>query len=175
MPIVGSDLQMFLSGGSTGAGNTDPAESLGSVITSTAVDQNTTLNNLFDDVGSTESADGDIEYRCVWIKNNHASLTLQNASVYIYSNTPSTFTDMAIGFEPGVVGAVPSIIADENTAPAGVSWTSSTGEGNKITVTGSDMLFSEIQALWVRRTVSAGASAYANDAVILRILGDTLP
>ena len=69
MAIAASDILIRLSGGS---GNSDPNAALGGVMsTSTAVTDNTT-HNLFDVVSGTESAAGDIEYRGVYVLNNHA-------------------------------------------------------------------------------------------------------
>jgi hypothetical protein len=56
---------------SGGAGNTDPAASLGGVMSSTAVGSNT----LFDTVSAAEALSGDTEYRCYYVKNTNATDT----------------------------------------------------------------------------------------------------
>ena len=61
MPIISTDIQYRLSGGS---GNTDVNASLGGVKSSTSV--GTGLHNLFDVVSSAEASSGDTEYRCVY-------------------------------------------------------------------------------------------------------------
>ncbi len=75
--------------------NTNPNASLGGAVSSTEVVDNS-LHNLFDKVSADESLSGDTEYRAVFIKNNHSTLTLENAKVYIYSNTPSPDTNVQI-------------------------------------------------------------------------------
>jgi hypothetical protein len=75
MPITTADLLIRLSGGSS---NSSVNASLGGVMsTTTAVTDNTT-HNLFDQVDGTESAAGDVEYRGVYLLNNHGSLSAQN-------------------------------------------------------------------------------------------------
>jgi len=72
MPIVSTDIEYRLSGGTT---NTDPDASLGGAM-STAVGGLITsgaANNLFDDVTGDESAAGDTEYRCFYVTNDHAT------------------------------------------------------------------------------------------------------
>jgi len=71
MPIASADIKYRLSGG---AANADPLVSLGGAKSS--VDAG---SNLLDPVSSSEALAGDIEYRCYYIHNAHATLTLENA------------------------------------------------------------------------------------------------
>ena len=57
--------------------------SLGGVKSSTAIRAG--LHNLFDVVSSAESSAGDTEYRCFYIHNAHATLTMQNSVIWIQS------------------------------------------------------------------------------------------
>lgn len=84
MPIISTDIQYRLSGG---AANSDPNVALGGAKSSTSVGAG--LHNLFDIVSSAESSSGDTEYRCVYVHNNHGTLTMQNSVIWIASNTPS--------------------------------------------------------------------------------------
>jgi hypothetical protein len=87
MAITSSDILIKLSVKTGSAGNTTagtPAGSLGKYISTTQV-SGTALNNIFDDVTGQENFDSDAEYRCIFVHNNHATLTLQNAVVYISS------------------------------------------------------------------------------------------
>src|ERR1041385_1698976 len=122
MPIASSDIKIFLSGGS---GNSDPNASLGGVKSSTEVTDNT-LNNLFDDVSGTESNAGDTEYRCVYVYNNHGTLSMQNTHVYISSNTSSADTTFDIALAGEGVNATAETVANENTAPVGESFSAPT-------------------------------------------------
>ena len=73
MAITSSDLEFYLSGGSS---NSNPNAALGGAISSSAI-TNASDNNLFDDVTGDEADSGDSEYRCSYINNNYGSITLQ--------------------------------------------------------------------------------------------------
>lgn len=83
MAIISTDIQYRLSGG---AGNSDPAASLGGAKSSV------TATNYFDDVSSAEATSGDVEYRCIYVHNNHGTLTLIGSKIWIQTNTPSSDT-----------------------------------------------------------------------------------
>jgi hypothetical protein len=86
VPITTSDLLFKLSIKTGSAGNSaaqpDPNASLGKYISTTQL-SGTALNNLFDDVSGDENAGLDVEYRAIFIHNNHGSLALQGAVVWM--------------------------------------------------------------------------------------------
>ncbi|MEJ1381334.1 MAG: hypothetical protein RPT95_10270 [Candidatus Sedimenticola sp. (ex Thyasira tokunagai)] len=166
MAIQATDITLQLSGG---ASNADPNASLGGVISSNAVGAG--LHNLFDIVGSDEAAAGDTEGRCVYIKNNHATLTLQNAKVFVNSESPSAETDEEIGLGSSAIDGTEQTVADEDTAPVGVAFSQANGEANALAI--GDLAPGQTKAIWIKRTISAGASAYNNDGTQIRIKGDT--
>ena len=163
MAIISTDIQYRLSGG---ASNSDPAASLGGVKSSTAA------SNYFDDVSSAEASAGDTEYRCVYVHNAHATLTLIGAKVFIQTNTPSSDTDVAIGLGSSAINGTEQTVADESTAPTGVSFSAPTTFAGGLAI--GDLVAGAHKAVWVRRTVNAGAAAYA-DSFTLRVQGDTNP
>ena len=163
MAIVSTDIQYRLSGGSS---NSDPAASLGGVKSSTAA------SNYFDDVSSAEASAGDTEYRCVYVHNNHGTLSLIGAKVFIQTNTPSSDTDVAIGLGSSAINGTEQTVADESTAPTGVSFSAPTTFAGGLAI--GDLAAGAHKAEWVRRTVNAGAAAYA-DSFTLRVQGDTNP
>lgn len=167
MPIVAADIKIYLSGG---AANADPDASTGGAISSVEVVDNT-LHNLFDVISGAESAAGDTEYRCVYLKNTHATLDLLAAKVYIDTNTPSTETSAEIGLGAAALSDTEAAIADENTAPASVTFSTADGVANALTI--GDIGPGEYKAIWVKRVVDAGASAYNNDQVSIAVTGDT--
>lgn len=178
MAITSSDIVYRLSvvaaAGDTTAGT--PATALGDQVSTTAI-TTATLNNLFDDVSGAEAAAGDVEYRCIFVLNNHASLTLQAANCYITSQTAGGGT-IDIGLDPAAVSAKGSAsaqaatIANESSAPAGVTFSSPTS-GAPLTI--GDMAPGQVKGIWLRRTVTAGAGALNPDGVIIGVTGDTLP
>lgn len=160
MPITSADIEYRLSGG---AANSNPDASLGGAKSSELVPV-----DLFDDVSSAESAAGDTEYRCFYIHNAHATLTLQNAVVWIVSNT--TGNRIAIGVGTSAVNGTEQTFANENTAPAGVTFSQPASKGAGLAL--GSLPPGQHKAVHIRRTVAAATSA-ANDAYTLRVEGDT--
>lgn len=165
MAIVASDIKYRLSGG---ASNTDPNASLGGAESSTDAG-----SGIFDNVSSAEGTAGDTEYRCIYVKNTHGSLTYQGAKVWIQANTPSADTTVDIGLGTTAVGTGnEQTVADEQTAPSGVTFSAAANEGAALSI--GDIPAGHHKAVWIRRTVTAGAAAAA-DSFTLRTKGDTLP
>lgn len=164
MPIVSTDIKYRLSGG---AANTDPLASLGGAASTTDA-----TATIFDDVGSAEASTGESEYRCVYVKNNHGTLTAIGEKIWIQTNTPSADTDIAIGLGTSAVNGNEQTVADENTAPAGVTFTAPASFAAGLTI--GDLTPGQTKAVWIRRTVNAGAAPVA-DPFVLRNQCDTLP
>lgn len=160
MPITSAEIVYRLSGG---AANSNANASLGGAKSSTVVPA-----ALFDDVTSAESAAGDIEYRCFYVHNANASLTMQNAVVYIQANT--TGNRIAIGVGSSAINATEQSVADENTAPTGVTFSQPTNKAGGLAL--GNIPAGQHRAVWVRRTISA-ATAAANDTYTLRVECDT--
>jgi hypothetical protein len=167
MPIVSTDIKYRLSGG---AANSDVNASLGGAKSSVEV-VTATLHNLFDQVSGDESLAGDIEYRCIYVHNGHGSLSLQNAVVWIDTNTPSTDTTVAIALAGEGLNGTAETVANENTAPAGESFTSPATKGAGLSL--GTIPAGQHYAIWIRRTVTAGAAAFNTDSVIVKVEGDT--
>lgn len=167
MPILISDLQVRLSGGGA---NSDPNAALGGAISSTAI-TDATLSNLFDQVSSAEASSGDTEYRCFYFRNNHGSLTLQNAVVWINANTPATDTTVEIALAGEGVNGTAETIANESTAPIGETFTAPATKGAGLSV--GNIPAGQHIAVWVKRIINASAAANNLDNVIISIEGDT--
>lgn len=164
MPIVQNEIQYRFSGGGS---NTDPNASLGGAISSTAW-----TNTLFDNVSGAESAAGTIEYRCFYIRNANATLTLLAPKVWIQANTPSATTTVAIGLGTSAQGGTEQTVVNETTAPSGVSFTEPSDFSGGISL--GDIPAGGHRAVWIRRTVNAGTAA-VNDSFTIRVQGDTNP
>ena len=164
MPIITTDIVYRLSGG---AANADPLLSIGGAKSSTASGA-----TIFDDVSSAEAAAGDTEYRLIYVHNAHATLSYQAAAIWIQTQTPSASTDVAIGLAVAGLNGTETAVANENTAPAGVSFSapSTFGAGLALGTIPAGQHF----GVWVKRTVTAGAASVA-DNFTLRVQGDTNP
>lgn len=175
MPIVSTDLVMRLSVVTASAGDTTagtPATSLGDQVSTTALTP-ASIENLFDNVTGAQAAAGHIDYRCVFILNNHATLTATNTRFNIQSQTSGGGT-LEIGVDgtaksaKGAAGAQAVTIASETVAPSGVTFA-----GTEITL--GDLAPGEVRGVWFKRTVTAGASALNPDGAIVQAVCDTLP
>lgn len=167
MAIVASDIQFRLSGGGA---NSNVNASLGGAKSSTQI-TDAALHNLFDQVSGDESAAGDIEYRCIYVHNAHATLSLQNAVVWISTNTPSTDTVVAIALAGEGLNGTAETVANESTAPIGETFSSPATKGAGLSL--GTIPAGQHYAIWIRRTVSAGAAAYNTDSVVITVEGDT--
>lgn len=169
MAIVASDIQFIYSGG---AANASANACLGGAISTAGgntVDDNV-ANDLFDDVSSVEQAAGDVEYRGIYIKNNHGSLTLQDARVYVTS-----FAELDVGIAVEAVSTTMATIANESTAPTSVTFAhpSSYAAGTAINST-TGLIAAAYRGLWVRRTITAGAASGVRSTETLNVEGATL-
>jgi len=177
MAIAASDIKVKLSIKTGSAGNSaaqaDPNASLGKYISTTEV--GTSLHDLFDAISGTENAASDVEYRCVFIHNDHGSLTAESVSVYIDSETAggasiALAVDGTAASAIGSAGAQAEEVADESTAPSGESFSSPTTDGTGISV--GDIAAGECRAIWIRRT-AADTAAIDADGFTLGIAWDT--
>jgi hypothetical protein len=166
MAIAANEIKRYLSGGGS---NTLPSASLGGARSSTEV-SSTALFNLFDRTSSAEALAGDTEYRCYYIRNESATDTWLDVKVYIQSNTPSADTTYEVGIGTAGKNATEQTIADEETAPTGVTFSAAANEGAALDV--GDLAPNDYIAIWLKRIVSATASAVTTDPVTLRFFGD---
>jgi len=167
MPVTANDIKFLLSGG---AGNADPDAALGGIISTTEVVDDT-INNLFDNVSGVEHAAGDINYRCIYVKNNSASVAY-NVKLYIDTNTPAVDDTINIGKDLAGLNATADTIVNETTAPdPAVTFSAAPDYANAIDL--GDIPAGQVYAFWIKRIVSAGTTAQANDSAILKISVDT--
>lgn len=165
MPLIAGDFVTRLSGG---AANSDANASLGGAKSSTVA--SASVDALFDQVSASEASAGDTEYRCVYLHNGNASSTMLSAVVWISANTPSGSTTLDIGVGTAAVNGTEQTVANESTAPAGVSFSAPASQGAGLAL--GDIPAGQHKAIWLRRTVSASAPASANDTFTLGYAAD---
>jgi hypothetical protein len=169
MPITSGEIEYRLSGG---AANSDVNASLGGAKSSVAVTDNTD-NNLFDDVTGAEHTAGDVEYRCIYVHNADGALTLTSAVVWIQSDTSGADSDLSIAVGTAAVNGTEQTVANESTAPSGVSWSdAATSRATGLAL--GNLPPGEHKAVWIRRTISAGSTPQAGDTGSVQAGGDTL-
>lgn len=174
MPVAATDVLWKLSTKAGTAGNqnaqADPNASLGKYI-STTVWAGGTLHDLFDIVSDAESSVGDVEYRCLFVHNNHATITITDVEVWIAAETAGGATlalsaDTTAASVIGATAAQAKEVADENTAPATQTFTSPTASPG---ISLGSIAPGQCRAFWIRRTVPAAAAAQSNDGGTLRL------
>jgi hypothetical protein len=178
MAIADTDILLKLSTKSGSAGNSltsTIAESLGKYISTTQV-SGTPANNIFDDVSGAENQASDIEYRCIFVHNNHGSLTLQSALLYIYSEVAGG-TSIALGVDTTAASAIAASaaqaleVADESTAPSGVTfYTSCVSLATALAL--GNIPAGYCKAFWLKR-IAANTAAVAADGLVYRVAGGT--
>lgn len=176
MAITATDILFKLSV-TAAAGDTTastPATSLGDQISTTQI-TDATLHNLFDVVTGDENAASDVEYRCYFVHNNHATLTWENVVAWI-SGEVAGGAVAAIGLDPagvtpkGQASAQAASIGAEGSAPAGVTFSAPTTKGTGLAI--GNIPAGSVAAIWVRRS-AANTAAVDSDGVTIRVEGDT--
>lgn len=134
---------------------------------STAITVSKNAGGLLDNITATDSINGHTNYRCFYIYNVSAS-TLSNFRIWLY--TVPSGSNIAIGLDPAGTGGSATTIADENTAPSGVTFTTPTNSGDGLFV--SSVATTGKFGVWVRRTVTAGSETTGtSSAPISFVLG----
>ena len=161
--------------GSAGNSNTGTAAgSLGKYVSTTQW-AGGSANDLYDDISGAENAASTVDYRCIFVHNSNAANALQNAVVYLSAEVGGG-ASIAVGADTTAASALGSAsaqaltIANETTAPAGVSFSSPTTAGTGVSL--GSIPSGQVKAFWVRRT-AANTAALSGDGVTLAVTGDT--
>ena len=178
MPIVTAEL-LWKYSVNTGPGDStaqpNPNDSIGGFMSSTQWTGGT-LHDLFDVITGDENAASESEYRCVFVHNTNASLALTNAKVWLAAETAGG-ADIALALDgTGPVSATSASaqaerVANENTAPAGETFTSPTTKAAS-TLSIASLGAGQCVGVWIRRTATNSA-AMNEDGFTVRIEGDT--
>lgn len=110
-------------------------------------------NKLFDDIVQAEAASGDTEYRCFYVKNDHASDSMTGVKLWINSDA-SGADSLAIALDLAGVNGTADTIADESTAPSpSLTFTAPADESSALDI--GTLTAGQYYGVWVRRTVPA--------------------
>lgn len=177
MAITSTDIVLRYSVVTGAAGDSTAgtqAGSLGKYVATTAVA--TGANGLFDDISGAENAASTVDYRCILVLNNHATLTMQNAVVYLSAEVAggasvALAVDNIAASAKGSASAQAAQIANETTAPTGVgAFSSPTTAATGLAL--GNLTPGQVRAVWVRRT-AANSAALDADGVTLGVSCDT--
>ncbi len=177
MAIQPADILLKYSIKTGSAGNStssNAASSLGKYISTTQISSGV-LYNLFPTLTGDQNATQASDYKCIFIHNSHATLTLLTPVVWLTSLTASS-TTYAIGLDSNPASAIGSsaaqaaLIATTNDVPGGVTFSSPTTKVGGIAL--GNIGPGQVIALWVRRKAN-NTGALANDSVTLALDADT--
>ena len=157
---------------SGGAANTDPNASLGGAISTAGagvIDDNV-LHDLFDLVTGAERLAGDVEYRGIYVKNAGADTAI-GCVIWVSTDSTAAFSELDIALGDEAVNVTMETIANEQTAPSGPVFTHPSSEGAGLAI--GDIPAGQMKGVWVRRTVTAGATAQASDTAQLSVAFDS--
>ena len=129
----------------------------------TTVAVSSSVNALFDAVTTAEASAGDIEYRCIYIKNESTTESLISAELFLQTEPTSGTVTLSFGLGAVVTSltmALNPAIADESTAPAGITFS--------IPTSASPLSLTTIPAgsyliVWLKRIVAASTVAMEAD------------
>lgn len=177
MAVETADLKWYMSGGSS---NTTPDNSIGGGPSTEATGEITaTPMRVFDKVTGPQSDDGHTDYRLVYVKNDHATLTLEDAKLYIEANTPDAGSHIEVGLAATAKGNAAAqtepTIANETTAPAGVTFTqpTETGTGSAIPLDIDNLAAQNYKGIWIKRVIDSSNRAVDNETAQLAVDGDS--
>lgn len=151
-----------------------PDTSLGKYITNADL-PDATLNSLFIDATGAENAASTAAYQCMFVYNSNANNPYLNATIWV-SGDPAGGAAVAIGADTTGASALGSAsaqalqIANKNTAPAGVTFSTPTSFATGINL--GNIPAGQVKAFWIRRAL-ANTVALNNDGITISIQGDT--
>lgn len=168
--IVEADLVHRISGG---AGETDVNNALGGAMSTVGggIIATDVLNNDMDDISSSEASAGITIYHGYYYENNHGSLSWTTPVFWIESQTSSGDTSVEVAIADEAKNVNIEVIANEETAPVGPTFTTPANKGVGISIGTLD--FGDNRGHWVKYIVNSSAAA-ALDAYTLKAEGDTL-
>lgn len=167
--LLPSHIKFYLSGGTN---NVDPTFSIGGPISNTEIIDNI-LHNLFDRVITKEAAEGDVEWRCFYIKNTHPNEIFKGVRIWIESGTSSSKTFISLGIGHAGVNQQEILIPNENTDPAIVAFSIPLSPPEQPNI--GDLGPGDHIGIWIRYTIQEGAEERSEDKAILRIEGERAP
>ena len=180
MPITAGDILLKYSVSSAAAGNVTggtAAGSLGGFISTSVVPDNV-MDALFPDITPSENEADNDDYKCVFVHNQHGSLSALNVKVYLAAVVGGG-ADLSLALDnklPSAVGASVAqadLIASKDTAPTAVGTFSVPLDAGSALLVGT-LQPGQCRAVWLKRLAS-GSAAMVNDGVTFRIECDETP
>ena len=177
--LTSADIVFYYTGAASGP--SDNTLSIGGTISGDTI-TSALANNVYDDVSGDESATGTIEYRCIAVKDTHASADMLNAKVWITGYTRAgTSNDVMYFAMQAPTGTTVDLCADPYTGPNTthftvpvgntVAWTAEGAPSS--TLTYGTLAHGSWFGIWLMRSVPVTASAYSNRSVTIQVQCET--
>jgi Calcineurin-like phosphoesterase/Iron/zinc purple acid phosphatase-like protein C len=145
--VAASDLKVYRSTGQ-----------LGGAITGTQIISGTP-NNLFGNVPINELVTGKDYYKCVYLKNTHATENMDNFKLWLSDKSFPHDTEIKWGYDPS---AVAQTIPNVYTSPTGITWKSLQAEPSQPDM--QNLTPAETSAIWIWYHVNANAVSRLDDS-----------
>lgn len=129
-----------------------------------------TKHELFDKFTGIETRDGVTIYACLYVKNKGAE-TADNVTLHINSESAAAGINAQLGLGTSAINASEAAIANETTAPAGVTFIEALDEENGLSI--GSLAAGARKAVWVMVEVDAGTAAFNNWTLTPEINFDT--
>ena len=142
MPVQNSDSKLYLSD----AGH-------GGALSSEEVDG----FNVFGSFSGSQTQSGETRYACLYVRNNSLTTTAQDVIAFLANVTSHQTVSTSIGLGTAVKNEAETELANNNTPPAGVTFTQVVGESGAVDI--GDLAVGQYKSIWLRMVVPAGTSA----------------
>jgi len=185
LALSSTDLVFYYTGAAT---TVDTTSSLGGTISANTI-WDSIANNVYDDVTGDESTTGDTEYRCIAMKNTHATHDYIDCKAWIdgcvRESGAATRDTISFSLEQPTGGTCDSVDTEsdgptwERTVPyeGGTTHGWTVEDATDATSSGTQdygtLVYGTWCFIWLRRQVPAGANAYSNRASTLKWQGET--
>ena len=133
----------------------DPSKSLGGYRSSVFI-SNSMLNKLFDELGISEMNNGQSVYRCIFIKNNHNTESINNLSLYITGKKDFETIKFGISIPNSNESAV-QFLNSQESQPFNITWYEAYTEEDCV-ILKSVLTSNSMIALWINREIQPNSS-----------------
>lgn len=120
-------------------------------------------NEIFDDVAKAESAAGDVEFRGLYIQNDHGVDTATDVRIWLKQDSTGPDTIALAIADEAVNVTMEGPLANEGVVPATVTFSAPTTQGTGLVL--GTLGASQFRGFWIRRTVPAANTISAPNAL----------
>lgn len=151
----------------------DGISSLGGAIDLGSEVVSFTLNNIFDRTDETQANSGITKFRCIYVKNEHATESILNPLLLIPQNTSSPNDEVSVGWAPEALNGTAESIDDQFDPPVNVTFVFGQDRTNSA-VLGQSIPAGATKAFWLRLVSKFDAQGFLVNGLILRLVCDNL-